>query len=350
MAFNQRWGLNMNFFDEVEGLKGENFVTAVFRFLLLRSEELREGFINLVSDECHLGPITSGEHFACMKEKPTEDQESGRYGRLDLIIEISDAVIGVENKLFAGFQEGQPGKYLETLSDQSKKLKDLRGTDFRHVLVILAPSRRSDEIKAKIIGNDHYVFLSWEKVIKTLTDPARLLDPMTAVILQGFKQFIEGKMAFMPHFSKWVPHLKRRFDPYGSPLQRKVVNTLWDFFPGSSQRPSQGDKYYGYYFCNFPTPHSAWYGFVDQSFISEGSANQAELIIVTSFPASLDTPPFRPIILKQKDYLGEDKEIITAWAVDYQKDWDNPKKWSDELRPLTASIGEMAIQPSSAKD
>ena len=38
----------MNIFKEIEGLRGQNAATALLRFLLLQSQDLREAFIRLV--------------------------------------------------------------------------------------------------------------------------------------------------------------------------------------------------------------------------------------------------------------------------------------------------------------
>src|SRR5712692_6695611 len=70
----------MNLFSEIEGLRGENLTTAILRVLLLRSQDLRERFIRLVSDNCRLGPLTLGEHFSCLVNAKRRMKRSGVGG------------------------------------------------------------------------------------------------------------------------------------------------------------------------------------------------------------------------------------------------------------------------------
>jgi len=39
-------------------------------------------------------------------------------GRLDILIQLDDVVVGIENKFLAGFQENQPHKYVESLNSE----------------------------------------------------------------------------------------------------------------------------------------------------------------------------------------------------------------------------------------
>ena len=68
----------MNLLAELEGLSGENLTTAVLRLLLLRSQEIREEFLRLVSAHSRVGPLTVDSHFACILEHSTEEAGSTR--------------------------------------------------------------------------------------------------------------------------------------------------------------------------------------------------------------------------------------------------------------------------------
>ena len=71
----------MNLLAEIEGLSGENLTTAVLRLLLLRSQEIRDEFVRLLSAHSRVGPLTVNDHFACILERSTKEADSPRWGR-----------------------------------------------------------------------------------------------------------------------------------------------------------------------------------------------------------------------------------------------------------------------------
>ena len=109
-------------------------------------------------------------HFACFREYETIDEAANQRGRIDLLIETDDFVIGVENKFYAKFEDEQPNKYLKSLKENSQGLTQLRAKYLRHIsgsnymVVVLAPKRRRDEIKPVIKRNPHLTSLTWEEV------------------------------------------------------------------------------------------------------------------------------------------------------------------------------------------
>jgi hypothetical protein len=321
----------MNLLSELEGLSGENLCSATLRLLLIRSHDLRERFVELLSRECRSGPIRLDSHFSCILEHPTDD--SGRWGRLDLLLETSDAVIGLENKLYAVFQEGQPHKYLRTIVKHADGLAKLRRSDFRPIVAVLAPRNRLKEI-AHIIGLDErFLMLAWEDLLDDLMEAQLHIDSMTQVLFQGLESYIHQQIALLPDFPKWVPHLKRRFDSKGTPLQREVVGKIWQFFPDPGRRLSCGDSWVGYYFTDSFFGTRGWYGFVPQREISHNARNSAELVIATSFPVLFKNPPFRPIkIAAGPRFIGASE--IYAWAVEFEDSWSSPDVWRQSLKPL----------------
>ena len=213
----------MNLFSEVQGLKGEELTSAVLRTLLLRSQEIRDGIIERISAECPSGPIKAEFHFSCRSEVSMENEELGK-GRIDLLIEADDAIVGVENKLFADFQEGQPQKYWGNLRERAKQ----HGEDKRPVLVLLYPQQRQAVMLDKqkeMAGDDDVVLLSWEEVIEVLTDDRLRLDSATNMIAQEFSAYLDDQIAFLPHWDKWYPYL-RRWRQGRSPIHRDVLPRL----------------------------------------------------------------------------------------------------------------------------
>ena len=96
----------MNLLAELEGLSGENLTTAVLRLLLLRSQEIREEFIKLLSDQCRLAPITVDSHFACIIEHSTEESDKTRWGRLDLLLRPAMPLLAWKINSFPHFKKG----------------------------------------------------------------------------------------------------------------------------------------------------------------------------------------------------------------------------------------------------
>jgi hypothetical protein len=334
----------VNLFSVIEGLKEENLSSAILRLLLLRSEDIRERFVALVSLKCRRGPVTIGDQFACVTEHPTSDDSNGS-GRLDLVIETANTVIGVENKLFAEFQQGQPEKYLRTLEEHAQKLKDLRGTRFEHVLVILAPESRKAGVEVRINAcrePERYISLTWQETLREIGTPEGR-DPATVTILEAFRQFLlDEKLAFMPQFERLVPHLRGSFEPRGNTWQRDVVGRIWRFFPDAGRRMSSGETWVGFYFCSGRKEQTAWYGFLPRGVIRSGAGhNAAELVVATSYPVTFASPAIQPIELAP-NFLGRGVGVH-AWAINYDATWADPKKWQEELRPLTEAVEALPL-------
>ena len=322
----------MSILSEIEGLSGENLITAVLRLLLLRSQDLRTQFFQLLSQKSRTGPIRLYNHFSCVLEHPTED--SSRWGRVDLLLESDDAIVGLENKLYAGFQEGQPHKYLATVEKNASTLSTLRGNDFRPIVAVLAPKSRTSEVDTIIGDDERFLMLSWEEILDRFSIVRNSLDSVTAVLHDVLNAYIYQHIALFPDFPTWVPHLRRRFDSGGTPLQREVVAKIWDIFPEGGGRLSCGDTWVGYYFTDYSIGTKAWYGFIPKDEISKGALNPVELIVITSFPVELSNPPCRPIeLVSGPDFLGSDS--IYAWALEFDESWQTSDIWRNNLSPLS---------------
>ena len=139
----------MNIFSEFEGLVGENLSSAILHYLLLNSEEVRETFLTLLSDKSPRGVIEFYEHFSVRKEYPTKDEELGN-GRLDLLIQVDNFMIGIENKFHAAFQDGQPEKYQQSLSQSAELLAQINKVNVQSLLYILCPEYKVPEANDKV--------------------------------------------------------------------------------------------------------------------------------------------------------------------------------------------------------
>lgn len=322
----------MNFLSELQGLSGENLCSATLRYLLIRSQDLRERFINLISRENRTGPIMLGSHFSCTLEEATE--ESGRRGRLDLFLEMSDSVVGIENKLHAKFDGGQPHKYLSTVSQRATDLASIRRKHFKGVVAVLAPKSRHTEIKAVIGESEGLLALTWEEILNDFTSTAELLDSETKVLLYALDSYIRQQIFLFPEWARWTPHLRRSFDRGGSLLQRTVVGKVWQFFPDAGGRLSSGATWCGYYFTDRSLNTMGWYGFVPKDEVVHGARNEVEFIVAVSFNVTFSENIFREIKLKRgSNFIGSRK--IYSWAIELDDLWSQPEYWRHNLQPLS---------------
>lgn len=321
----------MNLFEEIEGLSGEPLTSALLRLLILRSQEIRDEFVNFISSHSPIGPVTSSSHFSCYTEHTTFDEETG-YGRIDIMLEFDDAVVGIENKLFADFQEGQPEKYIKTISEIASSLSAIRHRDIRWFLVILVPKIRHSEVVELVEGKaKNITILNWEDLIPCLEKCIDKLDPISKVIASEFFDFVRFRISFIPNFSQWVPHLRKTFESRGSDLQRELVGRLWDFFPNGGDRLSFGDTWVGYYFSPESQGLKGWYGFVPASDLEGSDIRPAELIVVTSYPVEISSHYVKPTTLVPSNFIGTGDNQYT-WIVDFDDEWSSPERWAKELK------------------
>ena len=337
----------MNLFSDIEGKQGEALTSAVLGHLLLRSSVIREAFIKKISERSQQGPVSIERRFACTREEATEDKD-GKRGFLDLLIETDDAVIGIENKLFAGWQSDQPVKYLDSLQAKGEKLQEITGREVRHLLAVLIPKSRVEEVNEKVFGNDRCVLITWQDVLEELGKQSSNLDPLSASIVQSLEEFVLGRIGFMPEFMNWLCHFRRQWVTNGSLYQRQLVAGIWKFFPEPGRRLSYGDKWVGYYFASKLKADSAWYGFVPRNglrdledrALPEMQDRQAELVVVTSFPINSVSGKFLSAKVVYKNFLGRGR-AANCWIVNFDDQWDAPSKWISELKPLSDEVSKL---------
>jgi len=322
----------MNLFSEIEGLHGENLASAVLRLLILRSVELRDAFVRLLSRRSPVGPLSCRDTFGCKCEAHTEDAEEGS-GRVDLLLEVDETVIGVENKFHAEFQPGQPHKYLDHLRQQAEGLSSLRRREPRYFLVVLAPEAREEESKENLVDDSQCTFLSWEDTQEALLECRERLDRETLVILDVFCAYLRDRLAFLPELEEWLPHLRREFPPRGSSFQRYMLGSIWQFFPDQGPKLGSGKTWAGYYFWDSLKEPRGWFGFVPSSVIDPPRHGGAELIIATSVKVDLDPKWFKPVSITGPAALGAGDEE-RSWIVDFGPEWNSPSIWRERLEPL----------------
>ena len=324
----------MDIFSEIEGLSGENLGSALLRYLIFNSQEVRESILSLFSDTSPFGPITYSTHFACRTEYPTSHSKYGD-GRLDLLIQLDDVVIGVENKFFAQFQRGQPEKYLESLEQVATLLKTINKAEVKVALYIICPNSRKNETHGLISGLKNVKIITWQDLLSRLRDLKEISNPIAKVVLSEFIKYLERHFIFIHDFEKKFPHYRGYFPNYGTPLQRELVGKLWSFFPKPGSI-SNGKTWIGYYFYTDPEiEETGWFGFVPNKEICSETNNESELVIASTYRPNLSNDFIE--INVQDNFIGAPGRT-NAWIIKFDRHWKTVDKWSNELAPFWGAI------------
>lgn len=327
----------LNLFGELEGKKQEVLASAILRFLLSGSQGLRATFCDILGQM--LGPIGSGNHFATYLEFATESEDLGS-GRLDLLIETDEALIGVEIKVWAGFQDNQPEKYVQSLAARASALADLRKVqNYPSYLVVLAPDSRRRQMESEIAqkqshGLFNYLgapckFLTWEALLERFEATEDVSVPGRFLVgeLQSYFGEIEGALS---NFKALATQL-HRWEPKGSRWHRDVVGGLWRLLPGVGSRLGAADTWCGYSLQSEDEDRSVqgWFGFVSKDqFIEPANLHDAELIFQLNqqVPAWASEDRALPRDLKSKNFPH-------TWIIRFDESW-KPVDWRNFLEPL----------------
>lgn len=338
----------MNLLTEVEGTKGEVLTSAVLRFLVLKSPKLRDAFLDLLSRVSPHGPVTSTSHFACYSEEPTKDLE-GQKGRIDLILETDSWIIGVENKLFASFQESQPKKYLQTMAQRAQEYRSVRSKECDHMIAVIAPESRKKKIHKVLKAlpdKESYAFVAWEDIRDAFNGLACELNEEMHAALKMFVEYLNQNISFYPDFRSHCNHFNRQMPAGGSDMQRKLVGKIWEFLPGSGPRLSSSKTWVGYYFATGKEfgDRTGWYGFIptDSDHFEDGRPDgdtRAELIFVTNFAVEVPTRCFEGVRIKARFLDPNAPEAkVWAWRLKIDPSWDSPGAWETVLRPFWTAL------------
>lgn len=305
----------------------------------MRSQDARTRFAERLS-HLYSRSFSSTHRFACELEEWTSDDKLGD-GRIDLIIEMDNTIVGIENKFHAGFQDGQPQKYLAHLIERARKLDDQQPSSTRKtILLVLAPASRKIDIEKKLAELDVEQrklckFLAWEDFLAELQDIMATQDSKSQEIISNFDTYVKGylQQSFFQQSEVWRESLHTWIE-YGSERQRKVVAELWGMFPEAGSKLSVGPTWVGYYFGN-----KGWFGFVDRErtvqadFTPGKFSRESEFVIVTGFEMTspLDESVFHPTHMRSKGFCGQPER--GAWLVDLRA-LETASRWEDALVPF----------------
>ena len=345
----------MNLFSELDGKSGEEQSSAILNYLLLRSPVIRDSFLKVISISSHLSvPISDGRQFTSYLEVATTSQQAdgeNLKGRIDLVVETENAVIGIENKFNASFQEDQPRKYLSFLEKRAKELNSISGkTEVVPLLVVLAPKSRVSSIykrfKEQGIEAKSF-FVSWEDLLRGISDNTHVLDPAGAFLASDLKSYVNEYIGFSDFVRTRIPFLRRNWENRGSADHREVVNTLWSTFPENTRvayRSGVGHSYYGYYFG--PGEHDQrwnWYGFIDAETLvdTDLQADGKACFMIATSPRVEDLQLPEASALRKAEITGwtdDSGHPRTCWILNFGDDWTDRDRWEDAISPLAGYL------------
>jgi hypothetical protein len=326
----------MNLFNECEGLAGEQLATAGLRLLVLRSAAFRAAFVRLLDQLSPHGPLLSLSHFSCYSEYGTRDEALGD-GRLDLTVELDEVVIGIEVKLAAAFQPGQPTKYEEELRRVAGLLGKIRRKTIREFVVVLAPGNRRQDILPHL-GAGHR-FLEWEAIIQAFRQVAGA-DPFATLLFEDYERFLGDHLEFLPSFGQWAHHTRTTWEPRGTESQRNLLRKLRDLLPAAGGRLGSGATWVGYHFSpdGEGAPRS-WIGFVPRTRLTGNQTDTGALMVVSS-PRVLARggAGFRKAPLQEPIWIDGVK--TSDWEVLFDGQWNQPSNWINGLAEFLTQTDE----------
>lgn len=170
----------------IAGKAGENLATAYLGWLL-GQQEIGVRLLKRVSEctefldkQARISDESLEQVPKVHLEVPTSNDDVA--GRIDMILETDRWVIGVESKFHAGFQPGQPDKYVKTIQERA-------APDRKAMLILLVPLARKDEMRESplVRGLLQYApikfgVLAWEDLLK----PDMQKDQWEFAVLSGY--------------------------------------------------------------------------------------------------------------------------------------------------------------------
>jgi len=332
----------MQLFRALEGLSGEQLATGGLRLLLLRSQACRDAFLKPLANAFPAWPLSTTSHFSCYAEYATTDEVEGR-GRIDLILELDDAVVGVEVKLGAALQSGQPRKYVEELDRVAGLLGQVRRREMPSLLTVLAPGSRRTEVNDILAVVPRSAFLAWEDVLTALRD-AEGGDQFVSVLIAEFDQYLRDALDFLPRFAEWAPRLRAAWKPGGTAEQHKLLRALSTILPGRAGRMAGGDSWVGYYFTpDGPDAARSWIGFLPSS-RADRRDEHALLVVSTSRPVVPQaTADYSPVHISPPNNV--DGLSVDSWEIRFNPSWTTAADWTGRLAIFLSQPTAHAPEP-----
>lgn len=334
----------MNLFFELEGLSGEEMGSAGLRLLLLRSLPIRLAVLKFLSAASPIGPLRTDSHFSSYREFPTVDEDE-RKGRLDLVIEVDGAVVGIESKFQAAFTEEQPKKYQSTLTRIAKGLTEARGASVQHCTFVLGPEARRKEIVEHIASIATARFVAWEDLLAQIDGVHSEADDLSRYIAAELSLFVRRSLSLLPDFEDSLPHMLNSFQESGTPQQRLFLKVLSGILPIEGAL-SSGKEYCGFYLTKFDHGFpDRWLGFIPTSrFGGQVGKSGAVFVLALKHPIpglSPDPAIFVPVEPHTRmSFLWTKPRYVHAkvhYKVKLDERWSDPGFVREQLMPFFAA-------------
>jgi PD-(D/E)XK nuclease superfamily len=356
--------LHMHLFDQVVIREQEVFACRVLTYLMQRSPELRDGTVSAINRckgmDAHY--FQTRNTFSVVTEWTTDATASGDGpGRVDLLLEIDNAVIGIEAKLNADLAEDQPKKYLDAISDHARRLTEIRGVAMTPVCVLLGPESMAKYFSDHLARHPSHpsatvCILTWTELFEAWRD-SRATDPVALFVADEIENFILTQTGRRADFS----HLYARLAASLAKAEHDShVDFLWWIRPAfrsndmpylrvstSASRTRTERTYVGYYFAGSMDRVWGWYGFVEPKAVAEPADGRPALVVGTDFDVpDLDPAVFKPVNMRLPGW----PDGTRWWRINFNRDWNDLTTWQQALAPLREalrreSLSRMAKEP-----
>lgn len=182
----------MYFLETVEGTKGEEFTSAILKYLFINSDEFRRLFLDRIQQHFAASSLPSFKNgVICHTEVATMSGD----GFVDLVLTGDNVVLGIENKIWAEVQPDQPKKYLPTLQ---KLAEDRCGNGDAFKVVMLAPAQREKEIAKElldqVVSPSVSILLDWQTVMKDLNTLAQDETGEVRCVAKAFHEYLAQRI------------------------------------------------------------------------------------------------------------------------------------------------------------
>jgi hypothetical protein len=321
----------------IEGRRGEELTSAVLGLIVESSDSAGMALTKLLLDRAEVDadpqPIDNAE---C--ERSTKDEVEGR-GRLDILLETEKRIFGIENKIWAAFQSGQPEKYWPSLEERA------RNANKTPHLYLLLPRWRMNPVKS-----DLYTEVKWQDVLQALEDGIRgeKHNDDATILIRWLNMYMEKQVEVLKPLAKY-DDLQGKFERGGTESQRKTVDGIWYMFReiGVYGRANRGNHWSGYAFMEklSQAGEHAWFGFIDGNLLVDGASDHSCFVVATTFECpGTENLPMKKITLG--DPWWDRRSIV--WRIDLGQVHDDEATWQQIARLFADAYAMRSADTGSA--
>lgn len=314
----------MYFLETIEGTNGEKFTSAILKYLFINSDGFRRLFLDHIQQHFAASKTLSFRNgVICRTEVATEEGD----GFVDLVVIGDNAVLGIENKIWAEIQDDQPKKYLPTL----KTLAEERcGDRDAFKVVMLAPTQRKEEIdrtlNAQGVSPDESIFIDWQSVMVDLETLTQEESGEVASVARAFHEYLAQRINDVRINAK--PEKIVGDVQLGNRFQEDFLYKVWQVFENGGRIVSGGKtskvKWYGFSFDfkgkRIESWKRPWFGFC--------TVGTGVFLLVQTHQANFP-PPSDSFVESQFSTDGDVRLEVRLDEGD-----DSVPKWSQKLQPL----------------